>query len=133
MKTLFALAFMVVISGCATFSSKWSEVEEGQSPNHVKEIMGNPESFSGDVMRWQADSFTTCDVYFSGDKVYSKGCSQDSAARDHAMMMYQGYIQNQQARPAFTPTQPYQMRLPSQTNCTSNSMGGTVYTNCSGH
>lgn len=33
----------------------------------------------------------------------------------------------------FTPVQPYQMKTPAQTNCTSNKIGNQVSTNCSGN
>lgn len=146
MKIFSSLFLLAALTGCAIgpkIQRNWEDIDRGQTEDQVIDLIGKPISFQkdkngGDVLVWSYNAYTACFVDFSSEgDVSDKTCREDPVAKAQAMALMQSYLQVRAAQPmpAFTPvqydSQPYQMKIPQQTQCTSMPLGGTVQTNCS--
>ena len=140
-KKFMAILALLALASCATpitRESLWPGIQSGQTKAQVIQIMGQPDGFTKDdgkdILVWGIDRFEKCAVLFGKDgRVEGKTCKDNVEARTQAMSAIMQMQPQRVTAPTFTPMQPYQMRTPSQTNCTSNSIGGSTYTNCQGH
>lgn len=139
----------VLVAGCASTKAKWGKIPYGTDRAEVLKTLGEPDLVSKDktgrdAIFWEIDSFEGCGVIFdSAGKVADKECIEDAEGRARhqaaqaeiyrrmAQSMDESRRYQQQNMQNFQ--QSLQNSRPRQTNCTSNGMGNSVYTNCTSY
>jgi SmpA / OmlA family len=137
-----------IFSGCAT-GTNFKSVRQGMTKEEVMSIMGDPDDArknsdytsykyldrKTDDWSWnKADYFILFD---SDGKVqdYGRENFQDySASRSRSLSNTLSTMGNAFQSPVYQPAAPvYVQPTPTQINCTSKNLFGTVYTDCSGY
>lgn len=136
MKKLIALAvIMCLFSSCATVNKRFDKIKPGMTKDDVSSLMNTPpDTEKPDTWIWERH-WADLVVNFDQDgKVISRQRKTDRAARGQAMA---AAFRSQAATSASQPQQSSQdvynsvsPTRPVTTHCTSQNVGGTVYTNC---
>lgn len=132
------------LSGCASYATKWSKVEVGQSLDDVKGIMGEPDQVKTTAdgkhaYGWNYNAYTTCGVAVDDhQKVTAAACGEDQTTKTQYFAFLRGQLQAQQRlqQQNSAVVQNYQQSLirdRTQTNCTTSMIGGYATTHCSSY
>lgn len=154
MKTLIILLCLVVTSGCASLNTRIRHVKPGMSPDEVTHELGEPdntarsgntEKYIYKVSNWTMEAWNYTGEYwvlFDNGKVSQYGRAIDlssEAAHNQAItdaahvQATQQALQMSQQQMHSTPSYQLPVQQNKRTNCITNYISGTAYTNCTGN